>query len=157
MNVASLWQQLEKLEHQNRFAGASYPSGLVSFPFRLSGQGFFPGGDGLWRDDAPASSAGELPTGGILFLNADSGPLDAYNKHSTRGYQNTAAWKSLRRRIADAGLPTGKIFCSNIYLGLRTQNTALGVYPAVYDPGFPLFCAERLRFQLEALAPWVIV
>jgi hypothetical protein len=157
MNVSRLWQQLEKLENEHRFDGAAYPDGLAPFPFRLSGQGFFPGGDGLWRDKASAPSTGELPTGGILFLAADFGTLGSYNKLCTRGYQNELAWKNLRRRILDAGLPTTKIFCSKIYPGLRTDQRALGVYPAVHNPEFPLFSAEMLRFQIEVLSPKLIV
>jgi hypothetical protein len=157
MNVARLWQQLEKLEHENRFDGASYPSGLAPFPFRLSGQGFFPGGDGLWRDDASAPTAGELPAGGVLFLAADFGTLESYNRLSSRGYQSAPLWKNLKRRILDAGLPTNKIFCSNIYPGLRVENRALGVYPAVQNSEFPLFSVEMLRFQIEALSPKLIV
>lgn len=157
MNVGRLWQQLEKLENENRFNGAAYPDGLAPFPFRLSGQGFFPGGDGLWRHKASALSTGELPTGGILFLASDFGTLDSYNKLSSRDYQNEPAWKNLRRRILDAGLPTNKIFFSNVYPGLRTDRRALGVYPAVHNPEFPLFSAELLRFQIEVLSPRLIV
>ena len=157
MNVARLWQQLEKLEHENRFDGASYPSGIAPFPFRLSGQGFFPGGDGLWRDDASSPTAGELPTGGVLFLAADFGTLESYNKLCSHGYQSAPIWKNLKRRILDAGLPTNKIFCSNIYPGLRVENRALGVYPAVQNPEYPLFSVEMLRFQIETLSPKLIV
>jgi hypothetical protein len=157
MNVSRLWQQLERLENQHRFDGAAYPDGLAPFPFRLSGQGFFPAGDGLWHDHISAPSTGELPTGGILFLAADFGTLASYNKLCTRDYQNELASKNLRRRILDAGLPTSKIFCSNIYPGLRTDTRAPGVYPAVHNPEFPLFSAELLRFQIEVLSPKLIV
>jgi hypothetical protein len=157
MNVSRLWQQMERLENERRFDGAAYPDGLAPFPFRLSGQGFFPGGDGLWRDKASASSTGELPTGGILFLAADSGTVESYNKLCNRGYQNELGWKNLRRCILEAGLPTNKIFCSNIYPGLRTDRRALGVYPAVRNPEFRLFSAELLRFQIEVLSPKLIV
>ena len=155
MNVASLWQQLEKLESENRFSGEPYPAGLSPFPFRLSGQGFFPGGDGLWHDDATAPSSGELPTRGALFLGADFGTLKSYNK--LRGHESVPTWRDLKKRILDADLPTEKVFCSNVYPGLRTVGKALGVYPAVAAEGYPLFCAEFLRMQIEALCPKLIV
>jgi len=157
MNVARLWQQLEKLESENRFSGAPYPEGLSPFPFRLSGQGFFPGGDGLWREDASASCPGELPVDGVLFLGSDFGTLQSYKKLCSRGYENVSTWRHLRWRILDAGLPTGKVFCSNVYFGLRTVGKALGVYPAVSTEGYPAFCAEFLRFQIEVLSPKLIV
>jgi hypothetical protein len=111
----------------------------------------------LWRDDASAPTAGELPAGGVLFLAADFGTLESYNRLSSRGYQSAPLWKNLKRRILDAGLPTNKIFCSNIYPGLRVENRALGVYPAVQNSEFPLFSVEMLRFQIEALSPKLIV
>jgi hypothetical protein len=63
------------MEEEKRFNGKAYPEGMSVFPFRLAGQGFFPGGDGLWRDDTQlaASSPGLVSVGGIMFLGNDFG------------------------------------------------------------------------------------
>ena len=42
--VEVLWARLRDMENKRRFQGLAYPSGMSVFPFRLGGQGFFPGG-----------------------------------------------------------------------------------------------------------------
>jgi hypothetical protein len=54
-DVMKLWAKLERMEQEQRFNGAAYPVGMTRFPFRLKGQGFFPGEDGLWRDEGHIS------------------------------------------------------------------------------------------------------
>jgi hypothetical protein len=48
--IEMLRQHIKQLENELRFHGEPYPDGLVAFPGVLQGQGFFPGGDGLWRE-----------------------------------------------------------------------------------------------------------
>ena len=67
-----LRRDLAKLEAEARFQGRSYPEGIEPFPRTLVGQGFFPGGDGLWRNADPAAlgrpSPHTFPENGIMFL-----------------------------------------------------------------------------------------
>jgi hypothetical protein len=82
-----LWARLHEMETERRFSGEAYPAGMVSFPFKLRGQGFFPGGDGLWRDDAALDqeSPGILPVGGAVFIANDFGTLASYLKLESKG------------------------------------------------------------------------
>ena len=156
-NVTSLWTRLDALEQENRFSGNPYPRGLARFPFRLSGQGFFPGGDGLWRENVGEPSDGNLPVGGVAFVGSDFGSLASYHKLLKSGYENVPTWRHLKKRILDAGVPTGQVFCTNAYLGLRTSSNALEANPAISSDDFGSFCAEFLSFQIEALQPKVLV
>jgi hypothetical protein len=74
---------------------------MSPFPFKLLGQGFFPGGDGLWRDDSALDqqSSGVLPIGGIVFLGNDFGTLTTYQKLRSKGFENPPTWRRLKERI----------------------------------------------------------
>ncbi len=82
LSVAELWHRLESMELEGRFAGDTYPVGMCAFPFHLTGQGFFPGGDGLWRADSDLAlaSSGLLPFGGLMFVGNDFGTLESYRR-----------------------------------------------------------------------------
>lgn len=157
LTVEVLWEQIEELEKRPNF----YPDGMCEFPFKLTGQGFFPGGDGLWRDgnalDAPSS--GILPVGGIVFLGNDFGTHASFLKLAAKGYENPLTWRHLKKRIASAGLPTDRVFCTNAILGLRRgdQATALAKSNWHSAPAFLQACTEFLDFQLRLLQPRLLV
>lgn len=74
--LESLRGRIAELEAPRSFDGESYPPGLTSFPGVLPGQGFFPGGDGLYRDSVSSSDAPPFPVGGVMVLGNDFGCLD---------------------------------------------------------------------------------
>ena len=55
VEVRDLRPRIGAIESELRFDGNPYREGQCAFPFQLSGQGFFPGGDGLWREDGESS------------------------------------------------------------------------------------------------------
>lgn len=158
-NVLELWGRLDQMEQELRFQGQSYPPGMCKFPFRLAGQGFFPGGDGLWREQAElmANKEGALPKAGVVFIGNDFGTLASYNKLKNRGYENVPTWRHLKARVRNAGLPTEKTFFTNAIMGLREEGSALGRRNWQGLPLFAQFCREFLQFQLEILAPRLVV
>jgi hypothetical protein len=82
VSVANLWNRLKAMEEEKQLNGQAYPTGMSCFPFRLTGQGFFPDGDGLWRDDAKVAhkSHGMTKANGIMFLGNDFGTCMTYEK-----------------------------------------------------------------------------
>jgi hypothetical protein len=81
-------QEIDGLELKALSAGDEgkpYPDGMAPFLGRLTGQGFFPGGDGLWRDDSriKLSSTSPFPIGGIMFRGNDFGTLQTFEKTLT--------------------------------------------------------------------------
>jgi uracil-DNA glycosylase len=156
--IEILRQRLETLEDRGTFGGKAYPDGIVPFPRTLIGQGFFPGGDGLWRDATPAIRLKEpspypFPCSGIMFLGNDFGSLAGFEK--LKLHENPPTWRHLRRRIALAGIPGELGFFTNAYLGLRSDRNALE-HP-VSNPRYRDLCAEFLDFQLECQSPKLIV
>ncbi|HEY1984478.1 MAG TPA: hypothetical protein VGG85_03670 [Terracidiphilus sp.] len=158
-SVNDLWNRLEEMERELRFDGRSYPKGMCSFPFKLSGQGFFPGGDGLWRDldQLGAVKDGLLPRSGVVFLGNDFGTLQTCNKWKRRGYEIVPTWKHLKYRIQSAKIPPDKTFFTNAILGLREVGSALDKKCWQTMASFAQFCGQFLSYELEVLAPKLVV
>jgi hypothetical protein len=158
-NVAQLWKRLEDMEDELRFDGKAYPEGMCSFPFRLQGQGFFPGGDGLWRSEnaLSVSSDGVLPVGGVVFLANDFGVLKSYEKLEAKGFENVPTWRHIKLRVEAAGIPPELAFFTNAIIGLRVDGKALSQRSWQLMPGFSGFCRDFLDFQLATLKPTLTV
>ncbi|WP_263379656.1 hypothetical protein [Granulicella paludicola] len=159
VEVAQLWERLEAMENDLRFDGKHYPRGMCRFPFRLAGQGFFPGGDGMWRDDGELASqkAGKIQQGGVLFLGNDFGVLDSYKKLEKKGFENVPTWRHIKLRAASAGIPSELTFFTNAIMGLRIDGKALSPRSWQTMAGVPKFCEEFLDFQLTTVKPRLTV
>lgn len=157
--ISRLWSRLRDMENEKRFDGQAYPVGMCPSPFRLVGQGFFPGGDGLWRNetDLGASSQGSLALAGITFLANDFGTLGSYMKLRSKGYENPLTWKHVKQRVLRADLPQSNTFFTNAVMGLRTDGPALGKRDWANKPLFGRFCEEFLEFQIQTLKPRLVV
>lgn len=159
--IDTLWVRLQEMEDEKRFGGQAYPEGMCSFPFRLPGQGFFPGGDGLWREDCQLDqvSSGTLQPGGIIFLGNDFGTLNRYRRLQSRGFENPPTWRHLRKRIRRAGLPENRTFFTNAIMGLRSAKQAKALDKRIWQsiPMFAGFCREFLVYQVEVLRPRLLV
>jgi hypothetical protein len=158
-HVEQLWNRLEAMENELRFDGKSYPAGMCPFPFRLTGQGFFPGGDGLWRNGEELTSKkdGAIHQGGCLFLGNDFGVLETYKKLEKKGYENVPTWRHIKLRASAANIPEPLAFFTNAIMGLRISGTALTRCSWQKIPEFSQFCAEFLDFQLTVLKPKLTV
>ena len=152
-----LFNRLKSMEESNRFSGNAYPAGMEPFPKKLLGQGFFPGGDGLWRNDDHASmrspSPYPFPLNGIMFLGNDFGSKSGFEK--LKLHENPPTWRHLRVRLAHGNIAGQLGFYTNAYLGLRNDRSALAnpISMTEYDT----FCKEFLGFQIQTQAPRLIV
>jgi hypothetical protein len=147
----TLWAKLESMEQEQRFNGDAYPVGMVPFPFRLQGQGFFPGGDGLWRDEGHIceSGSGKLEQNGIVFLGNDFGTLAGYKKLQRNGYENVPTWRHIKKRVVAAQLPVGASFFTNTILGLRAEGTALTKRAGRRCRSSPSFVVNSFAFSCK--------
>lgn len=161
IEVGQLWAQIELMEDQRRFNGLAYPDGQAAFPFKLTGQGFFPGGDGLWREDNELSveSSKRIRREGVMFLGNDFGTLRSYESLRLKGFENPITWKNLKSRVRRAKIPPDYAFFTNSVLGLRlgSGTKALDKRDWQNSSQFAAFCQEFLLFQVEALLPRLIV
>jgi len=156
--IQTLRERLKEIEDEGRFGGRAYPNGVEPFPRLLVGQGFFPGGDGLWRDsDLPHKlrepSPYAFPKNGIMFLGNDFGTLQSYNK--LKLHENPPTWRHLRHRLVLANIPGQVGFYTNAFLGLRSDRGALAT--SVDNPTYLLLCAEYLGFQISVQEPRLVV
>lgn len=159
VSVVSLWERLQAMEKEKRFEGRAYPARMCCFPYRLTGQGFFPGGDGLWRDDSQLAQAspGLVAVGGIMFLGNDFGTRKSYERHRRKGFENPPTWKRVKQRVGRAELPLSLTFFTNAVMGLRDSGTALDKKDWEGEPRFRAFCREFLVHQVETLKPCLIM
>lgn len=155
--VTLLRQKMEQLEGPN---GQAYPQCIVPVPHYLTGRGFFPGGDGLWREleqiDKPASIP--FPIDGVLLLGQDFGSLAEYPP-KTRLYElaNLLTWKYVVPRLTNTDIPLNRVFFSNGLLGLRRSGPNTGKNPAMSDQKFVKMCSEFLKFQIQVQNPRLVI
>jgi hypothetical protein len=159
VSVVSLWDRLLEMEEEKRFDGRAYPARMSCFPFRLNGQGFFPGGDGIWRDEGQLAqeSTGLVAVDGVMFLGNDFGTRKSFERLRKKGFENPLTWKHVKRRVSRAGLPSSFTFFTNAVMGLRDEGAALDKTDWDRVPRFKNFCREFLVFQIEILQPRLIV
>lgn len=157
MGVDFLRDEIAKLEGAALFNGRPYPEGVEPFPRILTGQGFFPGGDGLWRDDCRTAlkspSPHTFPTNGIMFLGNDFGTLGQFGR--LKGHENPVTWRKLRQRLALANIPGQLGFFTNAYLGLRSDRAAID--DPIGNSAFSELCASFLKVQIRHQSPRLIV
>lgn len=152
-----LRERLRAIEDLRFFDGRPYPNGIEPFPRVLVGQGFFPGGDGLWRDEDPSMlrqpSPYPFPRGGVMFLGNDFGSLSGFQR--LKLHENPPTWRNLRRRLERAGISGQVGFYTNAYLGLRSDRDALA--DPIQHRRYDEVCADFLAFQIATQAPGLIV
>ena len=161
VGVWDLWSRIGAMESELRFDGNPYPEGQCAFPFQLSGQGFFPGGDGLWREDGELSVklSMRIRKRGAMFLGNDFGTLRSYQALRSKGFENPTTWRNLKGRVRKSGVPVSHTFFTNSVLGLRSTVGSKALDKRAWQsmPKFVEFCQEFLRFQVETLAPRLLV
>jgi len=158
-----LRKKIEILELESRFDGEAYPPGLTRFPGILKGQGFFPGGDGLWRDDPASANAPPFPVGGIMILGNDFGCEDnpdpkspGFKQCLARGFEEPRTW-SIKDTLIKAGRLSEQCFFTNAYLGLRTESPSTGRSPGAKVEVFKAMCRRFLHDQIQEQKPRLIV
>ena len=155
--IEQLRAKIRELEAKGRFNGRAYPEGIELFPKTLVGQGFFPGGDGLWREDEPSAlrspGRGEFPDRGIMFLGNDFGTLASFTR--LKLHENPPTWRFIRKRLMASGISGQLGFFTNAYLGLRADRDALaeGMQMLEYDQ----MCDELLAYQVNQQRPKLVV
>ena len=115
--VETLRAGLKRWECENielrLFDGRPYPPFMEAVDTYLPGQGFFPGGDGLWRElgDIAKTSGTSIAQRGIMILGNDFGNAVTFRrKKLPKGYEQDWTWDNLRPRIELSKLPLKRLF-----------------------------------------------
>lgn len=145
-----------------------YPEGVVPVPSpQLTGNAFFPGGDGLWKADLAAPRP-PMPRNGILVLGHDFGS-EAYFDARKNGSETefdpaqsnadpNATWRDLHRLLKLVPVNLSTCFFTNIYMGLRAGDAPMtGPFPGRKDKTFVQKCYDLFTFQLAQLQPKLIL
>jgi uracil-DNA glycosylase len=154
--IALLRESISFLERENRFGGAPYPPSLSPFPGVLTGQGFFPGGDGLWHPDITKPTDKPFPEHGIMVLGNDFGVLSDFEGCLERGFEDPKTW-NIKATLHRAGVPLSECFFTNAYLGLRRLKPSTGCSPGLLTDGFAKMCADFFDLQVSIQQPRGII
>jgi hypothetical protein len=167
--IERLRNRIAELESERAFKGRSYLEGLTGFPGVLPGQGFFPGGDGLWRNIPSLTDTPPFPVGGVVVLGNDFGCEDnpdpknpGFIQCLDRGFEDPPTW-GIKETLRKAHTPGESCFFTNSYLGLRTKTDSAnpcestGPSPGVQNGTFTEMCRAFLAFQIETQRPRMIV
>ena len=129
---------------------APYPAGVIALSGFILGVAFFPGGSGLWDQNAP-SAAPRMPIGGTMVLGHDFHSETGFKNSLTAGTENVKSptWRNLLRLLGDAGLDLRSCFFTNFFMGLRKGKQSTGVFPGRGDAEFLRRCQEFFLTQLS--------
>ncbi len=98
-----------------------------------------------------------LPRNGAVFIGNDFGTLSSYLRLENRGYENVPTWRHIKSRVRNASIPPERTFFTNAILGLREEGFTLDKKSRQRISAFSEFCGEFLRYQLNLLAPKLVV
>jgi len=135
---------------------APYPSGVCAVPDRIAGKAFFPGGDGLWKEDRQTERPA-MPVGRVMVLAHNFDSVQGFQRSRKRGYEKNSTWTHLRALLEIAGIGLGECFFTNFYMGLKVGRSSRGKFPGAFDPEFVLRCRRFLLEQLSVQRPAVIL
>jgi hypothetical protein len=136
-----------------------YIGGMVEVPRPLSGLGFFPGGDGLWKPEGVIQRP-PLPVGGIMILGNNfqcEANFEALAKADTEDRHRDATWRNLIALLGAERIEPIQCFFTNAFMGLVEGSDAMATVPAMRDAGFVGRCRAFLEEQLRLLQPRLVL
>jgi hypothetical protein len=135
-----------------------YPDGVVEVPEAISGLAFFPGGYGLYGAQK-GRALPEFPKGGIMVLGHDFHSKAGYDESRCRGGERVEmpTWRNLLELFDAVGVPLGRCFFTNLYMGLRQGTATTGRFPGARDAAFVMHCKAFLLEQIRAQRPTLVL
>jgi hypothetical protein len=132
----------------------------------MRGRGFFPGADGLWKEDRD-DKLRPFPECPIMFVGQD---FDSelkrgnYCESIKNGYQEESAegkgsetWGNQLLRLKQAGISPSDCFHTNPFPGVRIARTNTGRSKALADTEFVDSCVDFLNAQIEIVRPRAVI
>lgn len=136
-----------------------YGRGMVKVPASLRGLGFFPGGDGLWKEPG-AKLRGELPVGRILVIGNNFQCTEKFTSLASADEEdpdNDKTWRNLLTLFAEVGINRSDCFFSNAFMGLVEGGKPTRTVAGMRDAGFLQRCREFMKIQIALLKPRLIL
>ena len=136
-----------------------YGEGMVEIHKPISGLGFFPGGDGLWKD--PGSTLRPpMPVGGLMVLGNNfqcAKQWEAIRKAGTESRDRDPTWRNLLVLLKEAGIDESQCFFTNSFMGVIQGDNPMRTVAGMRDPGFLTRCRDFLLIQLRLVQPRAIL
>ncbi len=151
-----LFHQLSKtLEPQD------YGERMKPISYFHSGTAFFPGGDGLLKDN-DGKLVGEYPMGKTMVLGQDFGTERdieaAKHKKLSSEREDSATWRNLLKLLLEAGIKPEDCFYTNALMGVRPASDAKnGKSPGWADQNFVGKCTGFFHAQVSHQKPRTIL
>ncbi len=130
-----------------------YPALVSPVVNMLDITAFFPGGQGLWKEE----DSQIFPD--ILVLGQDFSTLSEYEKMARNETSDlkSPTWRELIVLFKAAGVDLHRCFFSNVFIGLRMSESSVGRFPGAKDKAFVKRNLEFLSYQIESIKPQVII
>jgi hypothetical protein len=149
--IDQLFKELEKFDFKGEAATFLFDHQECK-PRIFSGTAFFPGGEGLWKENVSNINS-IFPKGKIMVLGHDFGSVKGYKistKHKNGENLETQTWQNLQEWFKQY---LNDIFFTNAYMGIRRKG-AVGKINRGYN--FNKQCFDFLKKQIEIQTPKVI-
>jgi len=148
--VDKLFSQLKTVE--------PYPQGVCGTDERIAGTAFFPGGDGLWKEQKNIERPA-MPIGKIMVLGHNFDSVAGFRKSVAHGSENmkSPTWRYLINFLHDTNINPNSCFYTNVYMGLISGGSNVGKFPGSKDKAFVSRCLSYLKEQLAVVQPLVVL
>jgi hypothetical protein len=132
-----------------------YPDGVLPIPEIIPGTAFFPGGDGLWKEDR----VGSIKENGVMVLGHNFDSKKGYERSRRIGTENIngPTWSRTLHLLKAVNIDPQHCFFTNFYIGLIPGNRSRGRFPGEVDKDFVRGCQELFLIQVALLKPAVII
>lgn len=130
---------------------------------RIAGTAFFPGGDGVFRDEGDAGRP-PFPHGKVMIVGRDFDTRANFDMaiegeaHGTStGESRDITWNTLLDVLRRAGIAPQDCFFTNAFMGLRTGGRNTGEIHWHRNPAFRSECSAFFAHQLDVVRPILIL
>lgn len=134
----------------------NYPAGVSPVVGRIAGTAFFPGGDGLWKEEGVND---DLTIGGIMVVGHNFDNVSGFQQSLARGSEpvSCATWRNITMLLREANIVLTRCFFTNVYVGLMETASNVGKFPGAKSAAFRQQCVEFLQQQIALQQPSLIL
>jgi hypothetical protein len=132
----------------------------------MRGRGFFPGADGLWKEDGnrdlhpfpdhPTMFVGQDFDSELKRGNYAESIMNGYQEEPAEG-EGSETWGNQLLRLTQAGISVFDCFHTNLFPGLRISKTRTGPSTALADTEFVNSCVDFLDAQIRIVKPRAVI
>ena len=135
---------------------SEYPEGVVPLYGRIEGTSFFPGGDGLWKQDGAVN---DLKVGGVMVVGHNFDNVSGFDYSLRMGAEPVTCptWRNITKLLKESDVRLEDCYFTNIYIGLMKSSSNVGTFPGSKSEAFKRQCLDLLEYQILLQQPSVIL